>query len=157
MKIRAIALLTILLLSAERSVGAQIPPFKVVNGQCSAKSHIARGPVGADLTKLQTPYSCDSVVISETQSTGSAMFQFADRHSAKPVGFAGHFDTPYLMKVERVYLAPGQAVAPNDGYCRLWDGDRHPGTISHFTIVLCAAQIDEGNTRIVPFMLFDAK
>jgi hypothetical protein len=160
MRIFLIAISAILLGSAgTTSADAQIPAFTVLNGRCDAKSHIAKGPVEADLREYQLPYSCDSAVISVNASNGRVMLQFADRRSngQLPIGFAGRLEVPYLLKVERVYVKPGQALRPQEAYCRLWNGEAQPGTLLGFTAVLCFAQIDEGGRRTVAFILFRVK
>lgn len=138
----------------------QAPNVIVLEGSCTEQSHIAEGPRDADLTQRQSRYFCDSVVISMNPQTGAVMFQFADKRSnhQRPIGFAGAMGEPNMLTVERVYIEPGVALAPNDGYCRLFFPDgATQGRLSKISSVVCGAQIDEQGRRIVPVIAFEVR
>ncbi len=61
-------------------------------------------------------------------------------------------DSPAMMKVERVYFEPANPVMPNDGVCKFFFNGRQK-----VTSVMCAAQVDEGNRRTVPVVVFKAR
>lgn len=136
----------------------QVPNTIVLEGSCTEQTHIAEGPRDADLTQHQSRYFCDSVVISVNQRTGTVMFQFADKRSnhQRPIGFAGVMNENNMLTVERVYIEPGVAIAPNEGYCRLFFPDgASQGGLSKISSVVCGAQIDEQDRRIVPVIAFE--
>jgi hypothetical protein len=52
--------------------------FDGVDGRCASSSHVAEGPLGADLTKRQSRFYCDSAVITFfADYKGHVMVQFA--------------------------------------------------------------------------------
>ncbi|WP_241331156.1 hypothetical protein [Burkholderia cenocepacia] len=133
--------------------GAQDADTKLVAGSCESGSHVAEGPVGADLTSRHARYFCDSLAVSQL-GDGKLLMQFAEKGAAhgRILGFAGRMDSPATMKVERVYFEPANPVMPNDGVCKFFFNGRQK-----VTSVMCAAQVDEGNRRTVPVVVFKAR
>lgn len=61
---------------------AQPSDIQIVNGTCDPSSHIAEGPLGADLTKRQSRFYCNSAVITFFDDyKGHVMIQFAQKES----------------------------------------------------------------------------
>lgn len=136
------------------ATGAFDPPqqFDAVNGHCAANSHIARGPVDADLTKLEKPYRCDIALIAQYDNHTRVLIQFGDRHGAANsiLGFAGVvLPDGEMVKVQRVYLVPKVATEPEDGWCRLFfKGKKMTG-------ITCGARIVQHGRATVPVVAFD--
>lgn len=128
--------------------------IQVVKGKCNAQSHIAEGPIGADLTKRQSRYFCDVAIISFFDRTSShLMVQFSEKqsHHGAILGFAGTMDADgQVLEVDRVYLEPGKATPATDGACKFFFERKE------MTSIVCGAKIDEGNRRTVPVVAFDA-
>lgn len=61
--------------------GAQDADTKLVAGSCESGSHVAEGPVGADLTSRHARYFCDSLAISQL-GDGKLLMQFAEKGAA---------------------------------------------------------------------------
>jgi len=83
------------------------------------------------------------------------MFQFSEKASQhqRVIGFAGGFDKQEMLTVERVYLEPGKAIVPQEGYCRLFF--KSVGrTLSDIKSIACGAKIDRAGRRIVPVVVF---
>ena len=139
---------------------AQSPNMISLEGSCTEQSHIAEGSQGADPTQRQSRYFCDTVVISMNPQSGAVMFQFADKRSRhqRPIGFAGTMSEPNMLTIERVYIEPRIALVPNEGYCRLFFPDgAAQGRLSKISSVVCGAQIDQQDRRIVPVIAFEVR
>ena len=54
----------VLLLTVSSPNFAGVKDMQLVNGKCQAKSHLAEGKIGADLTKRQSRFFCDAAAIS---------------------------------------------------------------------------------------------
>jgi hypothetical protein len=125
---------------------------QVVKGTCDSSSHTAEGPLGADLTKRQSRFYCDSAVITFFDDyKGHMMLQFAQResHHSPILGFAGRVeDNGIMMPVDHVYLAPGQATTVSDGLCKFFFKDRHMSGI------VCGIKVDETGRRTTAVVTF---
>ncbi len=66
-------------------------PVEVIQGMCKNPSHIARGPIGVDLSdaKYHLPYKCDFAVITYHAERGTVMIQFAEK-KRRTKGSGGH-------------------------------------------------------------------
>jgi hypothetical protein len=125
---------------------------EVVNGICEPSSHTAEGPLGSDLTKRQSRFYCDSAVITYFDDRkGHVMIQFAQKesHHSPILGFAGRVeDDGIMMPVDHVSLAPGQATAVSDGWCKFFFKDRHMSGI------FCGMKVDETGRRTTAVVAF---
>lgn len=129
----------------------------VLEGVCGPESRISEGPQGEDLSQRRSAYFCDSAIVSVDSRNGNVMFQFSERRSTrqKPIAFAGGLDEPNLLTVERVYLEPGVPLTPKEGFCRLFfHGGAETGSLTSLSEMTCGAQIDEGDRRTVPIIVF---
>jgi hypothetical protein len=145
---RALAAAALIAISATpaRSQGVKI---LTLYGKCDASSHIAEGPRGADLRKLESRFFCDAAVVSYGRGE-SMMVQFANsRANHSPiVGFAGRMGEGGVMDVDRVYLEPGKPLPVTEGTCKFsFKGAR-------VDWITCGAPIDEGAMRTVPVVVF---
>ncbi len=131
------------------------PPndIEVVNGICAASSHTAEGPLGADLTKRQSRFYCDSAAITFFDDyKGHVMVQFAQKKSnhSPILGFAGRVeDDGIMMVVDHVYLASGQATTVSDGWCKFFFKNRHMSGI------FCGMKVDETGRRTTAAVVFN--
>jgi hypothetical protein len=131
------------------------PPI-VVNGQCTAESHIAEGAIGDDLTKRQSRFFCDSAVITvfgENKFPKNVMVQFVETKSTHDpqIGYAGQMDDENILNVFNVYLEAGRPPSKaSDGACKFfYNGDA-------LSSMACGAKIDEAGRRTVPIVVFNA-
>lgn len=146
------AFLTVALGTLAHAKSLRGPIF--LEGACIENSHIAEGMQGEDLTKRQSRFFCNSVVITNPNNDPSrVLFSFAEKQSetGRPIGFAGRFDGQDIVQVERVYLGSGPAQTVDDGACKIF---RKTGQISGIS---CGAKIDSGDRRTVPIVGFDVK
>jgi hypothetical protein len=59
---RALSLLC-LCLAVHPSRSEEMTDMRAVDGRCEASSHIAEGPIGADLTKRQSRFFCNTTAV----------------------------------------------------------------------------------------------
>lgn len=132
---------------------AQQNTTKLIDGSCGKESHIAEGPIGADLTERRSRFFCDALSMSDLGG-GKFLMQFAEKRAARgPIlAFVGHMDSPAQISVERVYFQPGEPVASNEGICKFFFDGRQ-----RITSVMCAAKVDEADRRTVPVVVFNAR
>jgi len=127
---------------------------RIVKGECSAKSHIAEGNIGDDLTKRQARFYCDSAVISFLNNDNKRiLIQFVESRSnhIPPLAFAGLMvGGGQTWSVQRVYLEPLKPIPATDGACKFFFDSKN------LTQIFCAAKIDEGGRRTVAMVVFDA-
>lgn len=125
---------------------------RVVIGECIEESHIAEGPVDADLTERQSRFFCDSVAISTSRpSDGRVWLQFAETRGVAPLllGFSGVFtEEGTVIEIDTVYIGE-RRYTPNDAYCLV----TYVG--AQLADIVCGAQIDMGGRRIVPVVGFE--
>jgi hypothetical protein len=126
--------------------------IEVLNGICEPSSHTAEGPLGADLTKRQSRFYCDSAAITYFDDRkGHVMVQFAQKesHHSPILGFAGTVeDDGIMMPVDHVYLAPGQATTVSDGWCKFFFKGRH------MSAIVCGMKVDETGRRTTAVVTF---
>lgn len=137
------------------AVGANAQGFPeptILKGSCSDKSHIAEGRIGADLTKNQARFFCDSVVIIPIDGNPRhVLLTFAElqSHTRPQIAFAGMMTDRQMVDVQRVYLSTGKATPMDDGACKFfYKGPRISG-------VFCGGKIDQGERRTVPLVAFE--
>lgn len=127
-----------------------------LNGTCNASSHTSEGPLGADLTKQQSQFFCDTAgIIFFDDHHSHIMINFVEKQAnhAPALGFAGYMDDDGItMPVDHVYLEPGTATPVSEGVCKFFleDKDRHMKSI------VCVIKADEGGRRTVAAVEFDA-
>lgn len=128
-------------------------PKKIVDGICEDGSHIAEGPIGADLSSRRTRFFCDTLVMWRI-GDGKILMQFAEKGAVhgRILGFAGRMDSPAMMQVDHIYLEDGSPTVANDGVCKFF----FEGT-QKITSVMCAAKADEEGRRTVPVVVFKAR
>jgi hypothetical protein len=124
-----------------------------VKGQCAPESHIAEGAIGEDLTKRQSRFFCDAVVITLfSDNSKHIMIQFAESKSShlRQIGYAGMMEGTEIMNVSSVYLESGQASPVSEGYSKFFFKEKIISGIS------CGATVDEAGRRTVPVVGFNA-
>lgn len=126
-----------------------------VRGHCIETSHVAEGPLGADLTKRQSRFFCDSAVIMFfKRDPGHVLVQFTEKRSNTdtPIGFGGVLANDGIqMVVGRLYLPTGAPPTNvDDGACKFFFKNKHMEGI------FCGAVVDQGDRRIVANIAFDA-
>lgn len=142
------------LLLATLPVAASAQGFReptVFDGRCTPKSHVAEGRIGADLTKAQSRFFCDSVAIVPINGDPRhVLLTFSEKrsHTRPQIGFAGYMPEPDMIQVQRVYLQSGVATPVDDGACKFF---RKQGRIDS---LFCGAKIDQGDRRTVPIVAF---
>ena len=130
--------------------------LKFVKGTCNASSHTSEGPLGADLTKQQSQFFCDTAgIIFFDNHHSHIMINFLEKQAnhAPTLGFAGYMkDDGVTMPVDHVYLEPGKATPVSEGVCKFFleDQDRHMKGI------VCVIKADEGGRRTVAAVEFNA-
>jgi len=128
--------------------------LQFLNGTCNASSHTSEGPLGADLTKRQSQFFCDSAVIAFYDNHHShVMIQFSEKKAnhAQTLGFAGQVENDGItMPVNHVYLEPGKPTPVSDGVCKFFLEDQHMKNI------VCVMKADEGGRRTVAAVEFNA-
>ncbi len=125
---------------------------KIFDGECGGESHIAEGPIGADLTKRQSRFFCNSAVIEHfNDDPKHVMLSFVEKESAhaRQIAYAGHMIDKQFLQVENVYLEAGKQTPVTEGSCKLFSKD---GVLSGFA---CGAKIDDNGLRTVPIVAFD--
>ena len=144
----AFAIGSICLSDAARAANVQ-----VLTGTCEPSSHTAEGPLGADLTKRQSRFYCDSAVITFFDDyKGHVMIQFAQKeaHHTPILGFAGRVeDDGITMALDHVYLTPGSPTTVSDGWCKFFFKNRHMSGI------FCGMKVDETGRRTTASVSFD--
>jgi hypothetical protein len=137
-------------------MAARAADTDIVTGQCIKGSHIAAGGVDEDLSKRETPFSCDRAVITFLdQESKHVMVQFA-MHSADhamQLGFAGELeDNGQILDVDHVYIGTGSTdpLVPVGGQCNFFFKD------THMTRMICGARIEQGGKATVPVVAFEA-
>lgn len=127
---------------------------RTLKGSCDASSHTSEGALGADLTKLQSRFLCDSAVVAFLDDHNShIMIQFSEKEAnhSPILGFAGQMESDgIIMQVANVYLEPGKATPVSDGACKFFFKDRHMDGIT------CGIKADEGGQRTVAIVVFNA-
>jgi hypothetical protein len=128
--------------------------LQVVSGTCDASSHTAEGRLGADLTKRQSRFYCDSAVITFFDDyKGHVMVQFAQKesHHGPILGFSGKVeDDGIMMSVDHVYLTTGTPTTVSDGVCKFFFKNRHMSGI------FCGIKVDETGRRTTAIVAFNA-
>lgn len=126
--------------------------IKIYKGACADTSHIAEGPVGADLTKLQSRFICDTMVVNGFEGDPNhVMFSFlqAKSNHARQLAFAGVKTDSVITNVDAVYLETNKRTPIDDGACKFFE------TNGVRTTVVCMAKVDEGNQRTVAIVSFN--
>lgn len=125
-----------------------------VRGSCSAKSHIATGAVGTDITNNQIPFICDAAVfITFDKQNIHTMITFAEKATTKGViAFSGLMDAKTnMLLVQKVYFEPGKPTYVDEGACKLFFSGKH------MTGIYCGGKIDADGQRTVASIVFDAE
>ena len=125
-----------------------------VRGACGPKSHLARGPVGTDLTHSQTPFFCDAVVLNFFDAQNRhVMVNFAKKDATREIlAFSGIMESDgALMNVQKVYFEPGKPTYVDVGACKLFFAKRH------MMGIFCGGKIDADGQRTVANITFDAE
>lgn len=126
---------------------------QIVNGACDSSSHTAEGPIDSDLTKRQSRFYCDSAVITFLDDyKGHTMVQFTqkDSHHSPILGFAGRLEEEgKMMKVDTVYLVPGNATTVSDGVCKFFFANRQ------LSGIMCGMKVDETGRRTTAIVAFN--
>jgi hypothetical protein len=150
---RALSLLC-LCLAVHPSRGEELTDMRAVDGRCEASSHIAEGPIGADLTKRQSRFFCDMMaVMAFGANKDHTLIQFLQKqaHHGQIIGYAGLMAPGQnILIVDHVYLKEGEPTQVTEGYCKFfYQATRISG-------VSCGAKIDEDGRRTVPIITFEA-
>lgn len=144
-----IAVLSFAMLSSAE----ELREMRMINGVCEPSSHIAEGPIGADLTKRQSRFFCDAAIIGFFgRSKTHTLVQFSEKgsHHGQIIGYAGDMpEGQNILTVDHVYLTQAVATPVTEGYCKFFYKATRLSGIS------CGAKIDEGNRRTVPIIAFD--
>lgn len=111
--------------------------------------------MGADLTKRQSRFFCDSVVIMFFRhDPGHVLVQFAEKRSNTntPIGFGGLLAKDgIMMDVRTLYLPTGAPPAiADDGACKFSFKNKHMEGL------FCGAVVDRDGRRTVADIVFDA-
>ena len=145
----AVAVLAISCLPALAGEPKSIQVFK---GACTDQSHIAEGPVGADLTQLQSRFICDTMVANSfTDNPNHVMFSFlqAKSNHARQIAFTGLKTDKVMTNVGAVYLETNKRTPIDEGACKFFE------TNGVRTSIVCMAKVDEGGQRTVAVVGFD--
>jgi hypothetical protein len=130
------------------------PGLEVVKGTCRPSSHTAEGPLGADLTKRQSRFYCNSAVITFFDDyNGHVMIQFTEKesHNSPILGFAGKVENGgIIMDVNHIYFLRGKPTTASYGLCKFYFKNRHMSEI------FCGAYVDETGRRTDAVVAFDA-
>lgn len=133
---------------------AQPSDIEIVSGTCGPSSHTAEGPLGADLTKRQSRFYCDSAVITFFDDyKGHVLIQFAQKesHHGPILGFSGKVnDDGIMMSVDHVYLMAGVPTTVSDGACKFFFKNRRMSGI------FCGMKVDETGRRTTAVVVFNA-
>jgi len=132
------------------ATGTKAQQMTLYNGKCEVGSHIAEGRATEDLTKRESRYFCDSLVMTVYNSPPRVMFQFAEKraHHGSPLGFVGIPVEKDIYAVNHVYLEPGVQTPVDQGVCKVfWKGSR-------LGSLMCGAMILEGERKTVPVVVF---
>lgn len=124
-----------------------------VRGSCTAASHIARGPVGANLTNHQTPFVCDAAVLAFFDKQNQhVLVNFAEKATTTGVlAFSGIMEPDGIMlNVSKVYFEPGKPTYVDVGVCKFFFSGRHMKGI------FCGGKIDADGQRTVATIAFEA-
>jgi hypothetical protein len=156
---RAVAISAALLCGVWLPVPAYAAPpsrIEVVNGTCDPSSHTAEGPLGADLTKRQSRFYCDSAAITFFDDyKGHVMVQFAQKesHHSPILGFAGRVeDDGIMMAVDHVYLAPGQATTVSvSGYWTAECDTRREWRLMAGSVLTAADIVANPDLKLLPW------
>jgi hypothetical protein len=129
--------------------------IQVVSGTCDPSSHTAEGALGADLTKRQSRFYCNSAAITFFDDyKGHVMVQFAQKeaHHTPILGFAGKVqDDGVMMVVDHVYLGQGNSpTTVSEGWCKFFFKNRHMSGI------FCGIKVDETGRRTTAVVAFNA-
>ena len=129
--------------------------LQFVKGTCNASSHTSEGPLGADLTKQQSRFFCDTAVITFFDNHQShVMINFLEKQAnhAPTLGFAGQVENDgIMMPVDHVYLERGKATPVSEGVCKFFFED------GHMKNIVCVMKADEGGQRTVAAVEFKAE
>jgi hypothetical protein len=154
MLIRRLMLIAALAIGPVAARAEKFATPTILDGDCIQSSHTAEGMRGEDLTKRQSRFFCNSVVLMNPKDDPTrVLMTFVDKGSDQNtmIGFAGDFDGPDMVKVRRIYVGGGPAQTVDDGACKIF---RKNGQISAFS---CGAMIDKAERRIVRIVGFDVK
>jgi hypothetical protein len=134
---------------------AQPSHIQMVNGICDPSSHAAEGPLGADLTKRQSRFYCNSAVIMFFDDyKGHVLIQFAQKesHHGPILGFSGKAeDDGVMMSVDHAYLTVGTPKTVSDGACKFFFKNRRMSGI------FCGLNVDETGRRTTAMVSFDVQ
>jgi hypothetical protein len=123
-----------------------------LKGKCAPESHVAEGAIGEDLTKHQSPYSCDmAIVTSFSDDPRHVMVQFVESGSTLGhiLGYAGMMDNAEIMTVSKAYL-DGKPSPVAGGFCKFFFEEKRISSIA------CGAAIDKSGRRTVSAVAFEA-
>jgi hypothetical protein len=133
---------------------AQAWDIQMVSGICDPSSHTAEGPLGADLTKRQSRFYCNSAMITLFDDyKGHMMILFVQKesHHGPILGFAGKVEADgVFMSVDHVYLTAGSRTTVSDGACKFFFKHRHMSSI------VCGMKVDETGRRTTAIVVFNA-
>lgn len=124
-----------------------------VRGTCDEKSHIAVGPVGADLAQHRRPFRCDAaVIVFFDNQNHHVMINFAEKSATNQIiAFSGIMDAAgEAMTVQRTYFEPGKPTYLDDAACKFFFSKRH------MTGIFCGGKIDADGQRTVASIVFNA-
>ena len=134
---------------------AHAQTFPVLSGECRDTSHIAEGEIGTDLTKRESRFFCDSLIINNISGDKNHfMLQFSEKesHHLPILAFSGYTtDDKSIIKLEHIYFQPGIPTIVSDGWCRFFfDG-------AALKDLMCGAKVDETGRRTVAIVEFQLK
>lgn len=141
--------------SAQDQTSRQIP----VTGQCTKESHTAEGIIGDDLTKHQTRFYCDTVIVTFLDHYNKHIrVQFFDSKSRRrELGFAGVMeDDGQIMDVVLIYLQPLNSTPATEGACQFVFEKPSMLETLHLKSLFCGAKIDKAGRRSVQIIAFEA-
>lgn len=119
---------------------------------CDRTSHIAEGQIGSDLTKRQSRFYCDAMMLATFgPSKNHTLVQFTEKeaHHGQIIGYAGMMvPGQNILIVDHVYLTQNEQTPVTEGYCKFFY------TATRLSGVACGAKVDEGSRRTVPLISF---
>jgi hypothetical protein len=128
--------------------------IQIVNGMCAPSSHTAEGPLGADLTKRQSRFFCDSAILMFFDDyKGHVLIQFVEKesHHSPMLGFSGKVeDDGIMMPIDHIYLTVGTPTTVSDGACKFFFKNHH------ISGIFCGAAVDETGRRTTAIVVFNA-
>jgi hypothetical protein len=150
---KVLALVLLMGLGQAPSAQTGISKVQIFDGNCTADSNVAEGPLDSDLNKRTSRFFCDTASITSFEDSKSHIlinFSEKEAHHSPILGFSGYLNSEGdVMKVVNVYLSSGEAVTVSDGMCQLFFKDRR------LTGLGCGMKVDETGRRTVALVAFD--